>query len=98
MIGGRCVLRRCWIVAATGAEAFTATGLLVVIATALLVSQVGLSLSLGAFLAGVLLADGEFRHGSRLTSSRSAMCCSAFSSSPWECRPIWAWFAKCRSL
>ncbi len=30
--------------------------------TALLVSQVGLSLSLGAFLAGVLLADSEFRH------------------------------------
>src|ERR1700693_3571792 len=37
-------------------------GLLVVIGTALLVSQVGLSLSLGAFLAGVLLADSEFRH------------------------------------
>jgi glutathione-regulated potassium-efflux system ancillary protein KefC/glutathione-regulated potassium-efflux system protein KefB len=51
------------IVAATGvAEAFTAAGLLVVIGTALLVSQVGLSLSLGAFLAGVLLADSEFRH------------------------------------
>jgi glutathione-regulated potassium-efflux system ancillary protein KefC/glutathione-regulated potassium-efflux system protein KefB len=51
------------IVAATRvAEAFTAAGLLVVIGTALLVSQVGLSLSLGAFLAGVLLADSEFRH------------------------------------
>lgn len=33
-----------------------------VLGTALLVSQVGLSLSLGAFLAGVLLADSEFRH------------------------------------
>jgi voltage-gated potassium channel Kch len=44
------------------AEAFTAAGLLVVIGTSLLVSQVGLSLSLGAFLAGVLLADSEFRH------------------------------------
>jgi glutathione-regulated potassium-efflux system ancillary protein KefC/glutathione-regulated potassium-efflux system protein KefB len=43
-------------------EAFTAAGLLVVIGTALLVSQVGLSMSLGAFLAGVLLADSEFRH------------------------------------
>jgi monovalent cation:proton antiporter-2 (CPA2) family protein len=64
IIGGRYVLRPMLrIVAATGvAEAFTAAGLLVVIGTALLVSQVGLSLSLGAFLAGVLLADSEFRH------------------------------------
>jgi monovalent cation:proton antiporter-2 (CPA2) family protein len=63
-VGGRYVLRPMLrIVAATGvAEAFTAAGLLVVIGTALLVSQVGLSLSLGAFLAGVLLADSEFRH------------------------------------
>jgi glutathione-regulated potassium-efflux system ancillary protein KefC/glutathione-regulated potassium-efflux system protein KefB len=64
IIGGRYVLRPMLrVVAATGvAEAFTAAGLLVVIGTALLVSQVGLSLSLGAFLAGVLLADSEFRH------------------------------------
>jgi monovalent cation:proton antiporter-2 (CPA2) family protein len=63
-IGGRYVLRPMLrVVAATGVtEAFTAAGLLVVIGTALLVSQVGLSLSLGAFLAGVLLADSEFRH------------------------------------
>src|ERR1700722_8703249 len=64
VIGGRYVLRPLLrIVAATRvSEAFTAAGLLVVIATALLVSQVGLSLSLGSFLAGVLLADSEFRH------------------------------------
>jgi monovalent cation:proton antiporter-2 (CPA2) family protein len=64
IIGGRYVLRPMLrIVAATRvAEAFTAAGLLVVIGTALLVNQVGLSLSLGAFLAGVLLADSEFRH------------------------------------
>jgi len=64
IIGGRYVLRPMLrIVAATRvAEAFTAAGLLVIIATALLVSQVGLSLPLGAFLAGVLLADSEFRH------------------------------------
>jgi glutathione-regulated potassium-efflux system ancillary protein KefC/glutathione-regulated potassium-efflux system protein KefB len=64
IIGGRYVLRPMLrVVAATGvAEAFTAAGLLVVIGTALLVSQVGLSLSLGSFLAGVLLADSEFRH------------------------------------
>ena len=64
IIGGRYILRPMLrIVAATQvAEAFTAAGLLVVIGIALLVSQVGLSLSLGAFLAGVLLADSEFRH------------------------------------
>jgi monovalent cation:proton antiporter-2 (CPA2) family protein len=64
IVGGRYVLRPMLrIVAATRVtEAFTAAGLLVVIGTALLVSQVGLSLPLGAFLAGVLLADSEFRH------------------------------------
>jgi monovalent cation:proton antiporter-2 (CPA2) family protein len=64
IIGGRYVLRPLLrIIAATRvAEAFTAAGLLIVLGTALLVSQVGLSLSLGAFLAGVLLADSEFRH------------------------------------
>jgi len=64
VVGGRYLLRPMLrIVAATRvAEAFTAAGLLVVIGTALLVSQVGLSLPLGSFLAGVLLADSEFRH------------------------------------
>jgi monovalent cation:proton antiporter-2 (CPA2) family protein len=64
VVGGRYVLRPMLrIVAATRvAEDFTAAGLLVVIGTALLVSQVGLSLPLGSFLAGVLLADSEFRH------------------------------------
>ena len=64
IVGGRYVLRPMLrIVAATRVtEAFTAAGLLIVIGTALLVSQVGLSFSLGAFLAGVLLADSEYRH------------------------------------
>ena len=64
IVGGRYVLNPLLrVVAATRvAEAFTAAGLLIVLGTALLVSQVGLSLSLGAFLAGVLLADSEFRH------------------------------------
>ena len=43
-------------------DVFTATALLLVAATALLMQSVGLSLSLGAFLAGVLLADSEYRH------------------------------------
>lgn len=43
-------------------EIFTAATLLVVIATALVMAYAGLSMSLGAFMAGVLLADSEFRH------------------------------------
>ena len=64
VFGGRYLLRPLLrVVAQTQVtEAFTAAGLLVVIGTALLVSQVGLSMSLGAFLAGVLLADSEYRH------------------------------------
>jgi monovalent cation:proton antiporter-2 (CPA2) family protein len=43
-------------------EVFTAAALLLVIGTALTMQKIGLSMSLGAFLAGVLLADSEFRH------------------------------------
>jgi glutathione-regulated potassium-efflux system ancillary protein KefC len=42
-------------------EIFTATSLLLVVAIAMLMTQVGLSMALGAFLAGVLLADSEYR-------------------------------------
>jgi glutathione-regulated potassium-efflux system protein KefB len=40
----------------------TATALLVVIGTAWLMELVGVSMALGAFLAGLLLADSEYRH------------------------------------
>jgi glutathione-regulated potassium-efflux system ancillary protein KefC/glutathione-regulated potassium-efflux system protein KefB len=43
-------------------DVFTAAALLLVIATALLVDLAGLSMALGAFIAGVLLADSEYRH------------------------------------
>ncbi|MEO6975433.1 MAG: monovalent cation:proton antiporter-2 (CPA2) family protein [Gallionella sp.] len=43
-------------------EVFTAAALLLVIGTALIMEKIGLSMSLGAFLAGVMLADSEFRH------------------------------------
>jgi glutathione-regulated potassium-efflux system ancillary protein KefC len=43
-------------------ELFTAFALLLVIGIAELMSLAGLSMALGAFLAGVLLADSEFRH------------------------------------
>jgi glutathione-regulated potassium-efflux system ancillary protein KefC/glutathione-regulated potassium-efflux system protein KefB len=43
-------------------EVFTAAALFVVIGTALLVNAVGMSMALGAFVAGLLLADSEYRH------------------------------------
>ena len=43
-------------------EVFTASALLVVLGNAWFLQKAGLSPSLGAFLAGVLLADSEFRH------------------------------------
>jgi glutathione-regulated potassium-efflux system ancillary protein KefC len=42
-------------------EIFTAASLLLVVATAALMHAVGLSMALGAFLAGVLLAESEYR-------------------------------------
>ena len=64
VFGGRHALRPVLrVVAKTKVrEAFTAAALLVVIATALLMNAVGLSMALGAFIAGLLLADSEFRH------------------------------------
>jgi monovalent cation:proton antiporter-2 (CPA2) family protein len=61
---GRPVLRRLFAVVARTRmpEVFTATALLVVLGTAWLMTEAGLSASLGAFVAGVLLADSEFRH------------------------------------
>lgn len=43
-------------------ETFTATALMLVIGIAALMSLVGLSPALGTFLAGVVLANSEFRH------------------------------------
>ncbi len=51
------------IIAASKAdEIFTAAALLVVIGAAIAMQMAGLSMALGAFLAGVLLAESEFRH------------------------------------
>lgn len=47
---------------ARGREPFMAITLLVIIATATLTHAAGLSAALGAFLAGLLLAETEFRH------------------------------------
>jgi monovalent cation:H+ antiporter-2, CPA2 family len=51
------------LIAKTGLrEIFTATALLLVISIAALMTLVGLSPALGAFLAGVVLANSEYRH------------------------------------
>ena len=64
VVGGRYLLRPVFrIVAKTRLpEVSTATALLVVIGTAWLMDLVGVSMALGAFLAGLLLADSEYRH------------------------------------
>ncbi|MDB5368243.1 MAG: glutathione-regulated potassium-efflux system protein KefB [Rhodospirillales bacterium] len=64
LVGGRYLVRPLLrLIASAGyQEVFTAAGLLIVITAASVMSMVGLSASLGAFLAGVLLADSEYRH------------------------------------
>ena len=64
VVGSRLVMRPVLKLVAKfgGREVFTAAALLVVIGAALVMNAIGLSMSLGAFLAGVLLADSEFRH------------------------------------
>ncbi len=61
---GRYVLNRLYhLLARTQVrEAMTAAALLTVAAVSLLMTEIGLSASLGAFLAGVLLTDSAFRH------------------------------------
>lgn len=63
IIGGRLLLQPLlrWIARSRTPEIFTATSLLLVVGIAMLMTQVGLSMALGAFLAGVLLADSEYR-------------------------------------
>ncbi|MFP3740486.1 cation:proton antiporter, partial [Burkholderia sp. SIMBA_019] len=43
-------------------EMFTAFALLLVVGIALMMDAVGVSMALGTFVAGVLLADSEYRH------------------------------------
>ena len=63
VLGGRLLLRPAlrWIARSDTPEIFTAAALLLVVATAALMQSVGLSMALGAFLAGVLLAESEYR-------------------------------------
>jgi glutathione-regulated potassium-efflux system protein KefB len=64
IVVGRFLLSRLYrFVAATGVrEAMTASALLTVVGVALVMEAAGLSAALGAFIAGALLADSEYRH------------------------------------
>ena len=63
VLGGRLLMRPLfrWIARSRTPEIFTAASLLLVVGIAALMQLVGLSMALGAFLAGVLLAESEYR-------------------------------------
>ncbi|MGH8377600.1 MAG: monovalent cation:proton antiporter-2 (CPA2) family protein [Gammaproteobacteria bacterium] len=62
--GGRYVLRPLFrfVLRFGSPEIFTATALLIVIGAGQIANSIGLSMGLGAFIAGVLLADSSYRH------------------------------------
>lgn len=64
IFAGRFLLRPLFrIIASTGLrEIFTAFSLLIVFGVAMLMHSLGLSMGLGAFLAGVLLSESEYKH------------------------------------
>ena len=64
LMAGRYLLNPLFqVIARTGArEAMIAAALFVVLAAATLLQMAGLSMAMGAFLAGVLLADSSYRH------------------------------------
>jgi glutathione-regulated potassium-efflux system ancillary protein KefC/glutathione-regulated potassium-efflux system protein KefB len=64
ILGGRLLLRPLlrFIADSQLREIFTAASLMLVVGIALLMSMVGLSPALGAFIAGVVLATSEYRH------------------------------------
>ncbi len=64
LIGGRFLMRPLFraIGGTKTPEVFTTVALLLVTGTALIATEAGLSPSLGAFMAGVLLSESEYRH------------------------------------
>ncbi len=64
LVGGHYLLRPIlrWVVTSRVKEMFTIAALMLVIGIALGMQALGLSMALGTFLAGVLLAESEYRH------------------------------------
>ena len=64
LIGGRFLLGRCSAISPLPACARSspAAALLLVLGSALFMETLGLSMALGTFIAGVLLAESEYRH------------------------------------
>ncbi len=64
VLGSRYLLRPVFrlIASVQSRELFTAFALFLVVAISLLMREIGLSMALGTFLAGVVLADSEYRH------------------------------------
>lgn len=64
ILGGRYLLRGLFraVAGAQNHEVFAALSLLIVLGVAYLMQAVGLSMAMGAFMAGLLLAESEFRH------------------------------------
>ncbi len=64
VIGGKYLIRPLLSIVSTAdsREVFSAAALLLVLSAALFMESMGLSMALGAFIAGVLLSDSEYRH------------------------------------
>lgn len=64
LLSGRYLLRPVFRIIATSGvrEVFTAAALLVVLGAALFMDLLGVSMALGTFIAGILLAESEYRH------------------------------------
>ncbi|HEY9079804.1 monovalent cation:proton antiporter-2 (CPA2) family protein [Magnetovibrio sp.] len=64
ILGGRYLLQPVLhrVAKSGNAEVFTASAVLLVLGAAVLMEHVGLSMAMGAFLAGLLIADSSFRH------------------------------------
>ncbi|MGK2959719.1 MAG: glutathione-regulated potassium-efflux system protein KefB [Candidatus Malihini olakiniferum] len=64
LIGGRYLVRPLFrFITASGVrEVFTAAALLLVLGSAVFIDALGFSMALGTFIAGVLLAESEYRH------------------------------------
>lgn len=64
LVGGHFLLRPLfrYVVMSGVRELFTVAALLLVIGIAVIMQKIGLSMALGTFLAGVLLAESEYRH------------------------------------